>query len=219
VRQQTRPHQSAVSFSTARSRYVRSVIADGLRASGWHVVAVTPRSSAVRDHADDVFDSGGVGLEDALARVDGRLAVLVDDAELITDSPVASDLDRLVRAARDAGHVVVIAGSTDEMGIGFRGFLVDARRARSGILLNPRGPLDGEVLGVRLPRNTGGAAPPGRGLLVVRGSITQLQVAMPAPPRPRGRPGQPQTVTERVPIAAPPCVTVTLTTPSWAPLK
>jgi hypothetical protein len=86
-------------------------------------------------------------------------------------------------------------------------------------LLNPRGPLDGEVLGVRLPRSTGGTAPPGRGLLVVRGAITQLQVAMPDPPSQHGRNGQPQTVTDKVPIAAPPCVTVTLTTPSWAPLK
>jgi len=150
---------------------------------------------------------------------DVRVAVMVDDAELITDSPIASHLDRLMRTARDAGHIVVIAGSTDEMGIGFRGFLADARRARSGILLHPRGPLDGEVLGVRLPRGTGGSAPPGRGLLIVRGSITQLQVALPGPPRRHGRPGQPQTVTERVPIATPPCVTVTLTAPSWAPLK
>ncbi|HEY0871441.1 MAG TPA: FtsK/SpoIIIE domain-containing protein, partial [Acidothermaceae bacterium] len=213
------PHRSGRTTALA-------TIADGARASGWHVVAVTPRSSALRDHADDVFDAGGVGLAEALARVDGRLAVLVDDAELIADSPVASDLDRLMRVARDGGHIVVIAGSTDEMSIGFRGFLVDARRARSGILLHPRGPLDGEVLGVRLPRNSGGAAPPGRGLLVVRGSITHMQVAMPDPrpdPRPdpprRRRQTQPQTVTDRVPIAAPPCATVTLTTPSWAPLK
>jgi S-DNA-T family DNA segregation ATPase FtsK/SpoIIIE len=149
----------------------------------------------------------------------GRVAVLVDDAEVITDSPIASDLDRLMRAARDAGHIVVLAGSTDEMGIGFRRFLVDAGRARSGILLHPPGPLDGEVLGVPLPRSTGGSAPPGRGLLIVRGSITQLQIALPAPPRRRGPPVQPQTATERVPIATPPCVTVTLTTPSWAPLK
>ena len=201
-----------------------ATIADGLRASGWHVVAVTPRSSTLGAHANDIVDAGGIGFNDALAHVGSPLAVLVDDAELITDLPVARDLDRLMCIARDAGHIVVIAGSTDEMGIGFRGFLVDARRARSGILLNPRGPLDGEVLGVRLPRSTACAAAPGRGLLVVRGSITQLQVATPATrpaqaPGQRRRLGQPQTVTDRVPIATPPCVTVTLTTPSCAPVK
>ena len=157
-----------------------ATIAVGLRAAGWHVVAVTPRPSIVRNHANDAFDTHDPGLDDALVHLDGPLAVLVEDAELVTDSPVAGVLDRVMRTARDAGRIVVIAGSTDELAIGFRGFLVDARRARSGILLNPRGSLDGEVLGVRLPRSTSGSAPAGRGLLVVRGSITQLQVALPA---------------------------------------
>jgi S-DNA-T family DNA segregation ATPase FtsK/SpoIIIE len=216
------PHRSGRSTTLA-------TIADALRASDWRVVAVSARASLLRDHAHDVFESHGPGLDELLGSVDGRLAVMVDDAELITDSPVAAILDRFIRTARDAGHIVVIAGSVDELAIGFRGFLVDARRARSGILLNPRSSLDGEVLGVRLPRSTGGAggiAPPGRGLLVVRGSITHLQVALPAPqssapPDRAGQPetvNQPQTVTERVPMAAPPCIAVTLTTPSAAPV-
>jgi S-DNA-T family DNA segregation ATPase FtsK/SpoIIIE len=126
------PHRSGRSTALA-------TIAVGLRASGWHVVAVTPRPSIVRNHANAVFDSHGPGLHDALAVVDGPLAVLVDDAELVTDSPGAGVLDAMLRTARDAGHIVVIAGSTGELAIDFRGFLVDARRARNGILLNPRG--------------------------------------------------------------------------------
>ncbi|HTC69054.1 MAG TPA: FtsK/SpoIIIE domain-containing protein, partial [Acidothermaceae bacterium] len=197
-----------------------ATIADALRSTGWQVVAVSPRQSILGDHANHVVDSHGPGLDELLALVDRRLAVMIDDAELVTDSPVAVVLDRFIRSARDAGHIVVVAGSVDELAIGFRGFLADARRARSGVLLNPRSSLDGEVLGVRLPRSTGGAAPPGRGLLVVRGAITHLQVALPAP-RPSALPdpeGQPQTVTVKVPIAAPPCMTVTLTTPSAAPV-
>jgi DNA segregation ATPase FtsK/SpoIIIE, S-DNA-T family len=211
------PHRSGRSTALA-------TIADALRATGWRVVAVSPRQSILRDHASDVVESHGPELDELLGLVDGRLAVIVDDAELITDSPVAGVLDRFIRTARDAGHLVVIAGSVDELAIGFRGFLVDARRARSGILLNPRSSLDGEVLAVRLPRSTGGAAPPGRGLLVVRGSVTHLQVALPAPHSSlesavlRNPLGQPQTVTDRVPIAAPPCIAVTLTTPSSAPV-
>jgi S-DNA-T family DNA segregation ATPase FtsK/SpoIIIE len=211
------PHRSGRSTTLA-------TIADALRSTGWQVVAVSPRPSILRDHANQVVDSHEAGLDDLLALANGRLAVMVDDAELITDSPVAGVLDRFIRTARDAGHIVVIAGSVDELAIGFRGFLVDARRARSGILLNPRSSLDGEVLGVRLPRSTGGAGgtgPAGRGLLVVRGSITHLQVAVPSLPRSSGLPdqtGQPQTVTVKVPIAAPPCIAVTLTTPSAAPV-
>jgi hypothetical protein len=148
----------------------------------------------------------------------GRVAVLVDDAEVITDSPIANDLDRLMRAARDAGHIVVIAGNTDEMGIGFRGFLVDARRARSASCYTRvarstvRYSASGyrAVLAAPRPRAVASSSSEGR---------SRNYRSAPAPPRRRGRPGQPQTVTERVPIAAPPCVTVTLTAPSWAPLK
>ena len=122
-----------------------------------------------------------------------------------------------MRTARDSGHLVVIAGTTEELSIGFRGFVVDVRRARTGLLLAPRGPLDGEVLGVRLPRVTGEAVPVGRGQLIVRGVATQLQVALPTPIDRPAR--QPQTVTESVPIAAPPCDTLTLTTPSDAAVK
>jgi hypothetical protein len=36
-------------------------------------------------------------------------------------------------------------------------------------------PVDGDLLGVRLPRSE--TAPPGRGVLVVRGRLTPVQVA------------------------------------------
>jgi hypothetical protein len=68
-------------------------------------------------------------------------------------------LDRLVRTARDSGQLVVIAGTTQELSAGFRGFVVDVRRARAGLLLAPRG------------------------------VVTQLQVALPTPiERPEGQP-------------------------------
>jgi S-DNA-T family DNA segregation ATPase FtsK/SpoIIIE len=194
-----------------------ATVAAGLRAAGWRLVAVTPRDSVVRDYAHEIFDATQFGVDAAFDRGLGRLAVLVDDAEIVAESPVAGVLDRLMRTARDSGHLVVIAGTTEELSIGFRGFVVDVRRARTGLLLAPRGPLDGEVLGVRLPRVTGEAVPVGRGQLIVRGVATQLQVALPTPIDRPDR--QPQTVTESVPIAAPPCDTLTLTTPSDAAVK
>jgi S-DNA-T family DNA segregation ATPase FtsK/SpoIIIE len=194
-----------------------ATVAAGLRAAGWRVVAVTPRDSVVREYAHESFDATQFGEDAAFDRGLGRLAVLVDDAEIVADSPAAVVLDRLIRTARDSGHLVVIAGTTEELSVGFRGFVVDVRRARTGLLLAARGPLDGEVLGVRLPRDTGGAVPVGRGSLIVRGVVTQLQVALPTPIERPER--QPQTVTERVPNAAPPAEALTFTTPSEVPVK
>ncbi len=194
-----------------------ATVAAGLRVAGWRVVAVTPRDSVLRDYAHETFDATQFGIDSAFDRGLGRLAVLVDDAEIVAESPAAVVLDRLTRTARDSGHLVVIAGTTEELSVGFRGFVVDVRRARTGLLLAPRGPLDGEVLGIRLPRGTGEATPVGRGQLVVRGVATQLQVALPTPTDRLDR--QPQTVTDRVPSDAPPWETETLTTPSEAALK
>ena len=189
-----------------------ATVAVGLRAAGWRVVAVTPRDSVLRDYAHETFDAMQFGVDAAFDRGLGRLAVLVDDAEIVAESPAAVVLDRLMRTARDSGHLVVIAGTTEELSVGFRGFVVDVRRARTGLLLAPRGPLDGEVLGVRLPRKTGEAVPVGRGQLIVRGVATQLQVALPTPVVRAER--QPQTVTDSVPSEGPPWETETFTTPS-----
>jgi S-DNA-T family DNA segregation ATPase FtsK/SpoIIIE len=194
-----------------------ATVAIGLRAAGWRVVAVTARDSVIRDYAHEAFDVTQFAADATFDRGLGRLAVLVDDAELVAESPAAGVLDRLMRTARDSGHLLVIAGTTEELSVGFRGFVVDVRRARTGLLLASRGPLDGEVLGVRLPRNTGGAAPVGRAQLIVRGAVTQLQVALPTPVERTER--QPQTVTESVPIAVPPCETDTFTTPSDEAVK
>jgi DNA segregation ATPase FtsK/SpoIIIE, S-DNA-T family len=193
-----------------------ATIAAGLRAAGWRVVAITPRDSIVRDYAHETFDATQFGVDAAFDRGLGQLAVLVDDAEIVAESPAAAVLDRLTRTARDSGHLVVIAGNTEDLSVGFRGFVVDVRRARTGLLLAPRSPLDGEVLGVRLARKTGEALPVGRGQLIVRGVATQLQVALPTPIERPDR--QPQTVTDRVPSDGPPCDTETLTTPSEAAL-
>ena len=157
-----------------------ATIAIGLRAAGWHTVAVTARPSPLGAFVDTAVDASAPSVETALTSATQRVAVLVDDAELVTDSPAAAVLDRFTRQARDAGNLVAIAGTTDDLSIGFRGFVVEARRSRTGVLLTPRGPLDGEALGIRLPRDTGGQLPPGRGLLVTRGEATAVHLAVPA---------------------------------------
>jgi DNA segregation ATPase FtsK/SpoIIIE, S-DNA-T family len=103
------------------------------------------------------------------------LVVVVDDAELLTDTPLADALSDI-----DIVGALIAAGTTDDLLKAYRGFTVDIRRSRSGLLLAPSSALDGDLLGVRLPRGAvGGSAPPGRGLLVSRGQVTPVQVALP----------------------------------------
>jgi DNA segregation ATPase FtsK/SpoIIIE, S-DNA-T family len=146
-------------------------------------VLVTPRRSPLRELAlpGVLGVVGGDGDADLLAKLlDGveRYVVLVDDAELLLDTALDERLGRLVRAARDADQAVVAAGTTGDLSSQYRGFVVDVRRSRSGLLLSPQSQGDGDLLGVRLPRNMA-AGPIGRGLLVLNGAVTPVQAALP----------------------------------------
>jgi S-DNA-T family DNA segregation ATPase FtsK/SpoIIIE len=155
-----------------------------LMSRGVPVTAVAPRPSPLCDLAGlagcTTSRDDGVGLERLLTGDDGALrpgAVLVDDAELLVDSGLAPVLERVARDARDAGVQLVVAGTTDQLVTGFRGFVVDVRRSRTGVLLSPQSAADGDLLGVRLSRATGGDVAPGRGLLVARGRAEPVQLA------------------------------------------
>jgi S-DNA-T family DNA segregation ATPase FtsK/SpoIIIE len=153
-------------------------VAAGLRAQGLRLVALAPRPSPLREVPGCLTSRDDApALEQLLG--DGRCALLVDDAELLVDSALAHVLEKAVREARDAGTVVVAAGTTEELVTGFRGFVVDLRRSRCGVLLSPQGAGDGDLLGVRLSRGTGGPVVPGRGLLAVRGAVSPVQLALP----------------------------------------
>jgi S-DNA-T family DNA segregation ATPase FtsK/SpoIIIE len=99
--------------------------------------------------------------------------VLVDDVELLADSATDSILVQLAR--RRGPTALVVAGATSTLQHAPRGAGAAARAARTGLVLQPSTPSDGEVLGVRV------AIPesrlPGRGVLVVRGEQQPVQVA------------------------------------------
>jgi DNA segregation ATPase FtsK/SpoIIIE, S-DNA-T family len=63
------------------------------------------------------------------------------------------------------------------MAVTYRGLTAEARSGRCGLLLCPRGPLDGDLLGVRTAAAT--EPLPGRGVLAVRGLATPVQVPLP----------------------------------------
>ena len=162
--------------STALATMGRWLLGQGRRA-----VVIAHRRSPLRALGDDPGVLAVLGSDDASA-LDVHLAahpdlvVLADDAETLHDTAVERPLLALLRADAEGGAAVLLAGSAAEMSACFRGLTVEARRPRTGLLLGAMAPADGDLLGVRLPRSD--AAPPGRGVLVVRGRLAPVQVAI-----------------------------------------
>ncbi|TDB83754.1 cell division protein FtsK [Actinomadura sp. KC216] len=151
------------------------------------VVLVTPRRSPLRllsGHPGVLgLLTSGSGTADLLAAIgdEHRFAVVVDDAELLDRTALDDALRDVLRTARDGAHAVVIGGTTADLGTGRRGFISEARRSRSGVLLSVESPDDGDLFGLSLPRNAPLGGPTGRGLFVAMGATTQIQVALPPP--------------------------------------
>ena len=111
--------------------------------------------------------------------------LLVDDCEAFGDDAVGERLADWLRAG-SAPVAAVVAGRADDLATSYRGLGAAARRSQCGLLLRP-GPVDGELLGVRLPRRPA-SGPPGRGVLVgdpawgppfTTGDPVPVQVALP----------------------------------------
>jgi S-DNA-T family DNA segregation ATPase FtsK/SpoIIIE len=104
--------------------------------------------------------------------------LVVDDVDRL-DPDVDAALADLVE--RRLLRALIVAGDGARLATSYRGTVGAARRHRTGVLLQPR-TTDGELLGVRLP-GTPDPGPPGRGLLVVRGTATPVQIATSDDPR------------------------------------
>ena len=103
--------------------------------------------------------------------------VVADDAELLVNGPLEDPLEKILVSGRDGDHGLIIAGATSDFGRAYSGFIPAALKSRCGILVAVESPNDGDLFGVRLPRNAG-AGPAGRGLLVRPGSATPIQLAI-----------------------------------------
>ena len=102
---------------------------------------------------------------------------MVDDAAELGEGPCAPALETLLRQGRERTVRVVAAADPHALGRLFGGWLRDLRVEGRGLLLSPSGDADGDLLGARLPRGTGGVLPPGRGYLALRGRAQLVQVA------------------------------------------
>ncbi|MEU4828047.1 FtsK/SpoIIIE domain-containing protein [Actinomadura sp. NPDC023710] len=173
--------------STTLRTIVQSLLDPAVGGGLVPVVLVTPRRSPLRLLAGRpgvlgvlTSDADAGDLERAIGD-EHRYTVVVDDAELLDETELDEALTAVLRTARDGEHAVVIGGTTDDLGRGYRGFLSDTRRSRSGVLLSVDSPDDGDLFGLRLPRNAPLGGPTGRGLFVAAGATTRIQVALPPP--------------------------------------
>jgi S-DNA-T family DNA segregation ATPase FtsK/SpoIIIE len=161
-------------------------MATSLLDAGWHAVVLTPRRSPLRELRDTsgvlgVFtpDDDAGAVQEVLDGAPRPRVLVVDDLELLDpDGPHAGLLERFHASIRDSGDAVLAGGSTEDLNSMYRGPVVALKKSRSGVLLAPRSYNDGELLGARLPREIGGPAPAGRGLLVRGGQWEPVQVAL-----------------------------------------
>lgn len=171
--------------STALGALSSSLVAGAPRAS-FHLLA--PRKTPLRDLTmwTRVADGAQTCAEEieALAAAltespDAPRVVVIDDAEELLEGPASYALEPLIRRARDGSTRFVVAGEIKALQRAFTGWVTEIRKDKQGLLLDPDPEVDGDLLGVRLPRRKPSQVVPGRGYLIRRGAADQIQVARP----------------------------------------
>jgi DNA segregation ATPase FtsK/SpoIIIE, S-DNA-T family len=102
--------------------------------------------------------------------------VLVDDADAIDDPRLET-----LGTSRRPNLLVVAAGRADVLRTGYNHWTRPLRRSKLGVLLRPDTDLDGDVLGVRLPRRPPVTMVAGRGYVVNNAEPVLAQIAMDDP--------------------------------------
>ncbi|MFC9091215.1 FtsK/SpoIIIE domain-containing protein [Streptomyces sp. NPDC057072] len=163
--------------------------AQSLLAAGTGLIVLAPRRSPLRQlegrpGVTAVITDTEVSVGDfrnALGNVPQEHGVIVvDDAELFMGAEIDSDLALLARGGAGTGWGVLAAGNAESLSLSLAGWMGQVKRNRTGMLLSPQGPSDGDVIGVKLPRGVVGQAPqPGRGLLHLGdGTLRTVQVPL-----------------------------------------
>ena len=119
-------------------------------------------------------------LESILAPIEGRTLLLVDDADTVAD-PLGV-LDRWI-VKSGAGRHAIVAGRNDGIRRQYGMWTQKVRDGRCGVLLVPDHELDGDLLGVALPRQHRMTPVPGRGYLVSDGALDGVQLVLAQAPQ------------------------------------
>jgi DNA segregation ATPase FtsK/SpoIIIE, S-DNA-T family len=163
-------------------------MAESLLAGGCSVLAFCPRVSPLRSLKGRagvvaVIEGDDPSINEALAVVNqaqGPMVVFVDDAPLLYGASVAELLENIAREGPEMGHVMVIAGTADELMRPMRGFIYNTCQSRAGLMLCPENHTQGELFGVRLARSMVFRGPAGRGVFIDGGDMRLVQVPLPA---------------------------------------
>jgi putative FHA domain protein len=115
-------------------------------------------------------------LSSAITVHEGPALLLVDDAERVEDPDgVLSGL-----LASGPSHLrIAAAGRNDDVRTLYSHWTKTLRRSRCGILLRPNIDLDGDLLGVNVPRRASVPMTTGRGYLCLNGHAMLMQTALP----------------------------------------
>lgn len=150
-----------------------TVLSQAARIAAGHgtpVIAVGPHLQHLRGMPGVTVlaaDADTATLDDATAAAaadGGGVLMILDDADQYASTPADDFLTRAV-GGRIPGLFLLVAGPAD-MGSGFTGWQVQARKARQGALLSPQGLGDGELIGARVDRALlGGPIRPGHALI------------------------------------------------------
>lgn len=138
--------------------------------AGLDVLAMTPSanglSALLGERAIVGTDHEPQDLVERFRALPDGSVLLVDDAELLREGPLAGLLLAVVRQARDRGFLVVVAGGVSELSTGYSGWVVEARKGRRGLLLSPQEALQADIFGGRVARTSlTSRVTPGRGVL------------------------------------------------------
>ncbi|MFN2319973.1 MAG: hypothetical protein ABR500_09875, partial [Dermatophilaceae bacterium] len=98
-----------------------------------------------------------------------------DDVDRYVESPLVPVLAQIADLAERDGGLIVVAGDGAALAMRARGIGAVVARARVGLVLGAPTPLDGDLLGTRLPRIR--EVVPGRGWFVAERRATPIHVA------------------------------------------
>jgi DNA segregation ATPase FtsK/SpoIIIE, S-DNA-T family len=171
------PHRSGMSTALA-------TIAQSLRRGdpGLSLYLLASRRSPL--HELGLWAAAAVGPEQC-AELAGRLAAgnehplvaIIDDGMDLAEGAAAAAIESLLARGRDEPVRVVAAVDLHGAQRVFGGWVRELRAERTGLLLQPHGDGDGDLLGVSIPAQRGGPMPPGRGYLAERGVARLVQIA------------------------------------------
>jgi S-DNA-T family DNA segregation ATPase FtsK/SpoIIIE len=153
-------------------------IADCWSASGSEnelVVVATRRSPLSGGRLHTSLEPALDALRDALAD-ERHVMLVVDDAELVDDP--SGRLAAMI-ASRTPRLLVVAAGRPDALRQSYGHWTAAVRRSRLGLVLSGGSDLDGDLLGVVLPRRAVIMPRPGLAYLVDGGRVELVQLARP----------------------------------------